>query len=1039
MTSIPRFNEDTLSEKPAIEQLRRMGYDFIPGEKLDPQAPSFIDDESRGPVPTIERSKRMGQETENCERDSRREVVLVSRLKRKLAELNPEATEDTLDKAIRRVTNVQGTGLINENQAFHKDLVSSISIEQETGAGRRNLTIKFVDFENPEKNEFLAVNQFWVKGPKPPDRRPDIVIFVNGIPLVVIECKSPVARAAGVERAASDLDAYQRLIPSLFRTNQLLIGVNLFGARYGAVETSPDSFLEWKAAVDVDLPLMADHPAVREMRDLGLIDEKELSRTPAAQDVLIASLLNKRNLLDIIRNFIVFDTTGGQVRKKVCRYQQFTAAQKLVKRVLEPKDRKGIIWHWQGSGKSLTMVFSALKLRREEKRLKNPFLVIVTDRKQLDRQITKTFESCGFPNPTRAESARDLYKLLSGTAGQTIMTTVQKFNIPLDKPLSEGENIIVLTDEAHRSQYGNFAFNLRKALPNAAFFAFTGTPLDKRERNTYRLFSPEKETYLDRYTPKQAEEDKATVPIKYASRMTRLQIVGSTMDQLLAELFPDKTPQELAQLKRQYATMETLSSSPARIERIALDLVEHYNKFINPNHFKAMIVTETREAAVAYKKALDRLISPDASRVVVHLGDKDDPPEWREKYALSESQEEELKYSFCDPELPPDFLIVCDKLLTGFDAPNLQVMYIDKQLREHTLLQAVARCNRPYPNKNYGLIVDYAGFGKELAEAVSMFSADDLEGLFRVDDIDRELDRLKERHKAAMAFFSSLARDGESPKVVLQRFVDALHAADVRGAFNEAYRSFARSMDLLMPDLRVEPYLNDFRFLGAVREGARTQYRDLRLSMEQLGPKVEALIHAHIVAEGVEEILQPLIITAPDFQEKLNAKPSDKAKASHMESALEAMVSEKLPDDPAFYLSLKEQLDSALEEHRKKRIDDAQLLLQLAPLREKELRKETYARSLGLDNPTEYAFFNLISAMKDKLPCPSKDDPVALTREIISTLDQKTVTGWIEREDVQKEMRREAKRLLRKKGCAEEDLQHIVAAMMELAQQRLRK
>lgn len=1014
-SKIDRFNEDTLSERPAIEQLKRMGYGFVPGEKLDPQ------------------------ETGDCERTSRREVVLVDRLKRKLAELNPEATEETLDKAIRRVTNIQGTGLINENKAFHQDLVSSVSIEQETGAGRRNLTVKFIDFDDLEKNEFLVVNQFWVKATKPPDRRPDIVLFVNGIPLVVIECKSPVAHAAGIEQAVSDLNAYQRLIPTLFRTNQMLIGVNLFGARYGAIESAPEDFLEWKAPTDADLPMMSDHPAVREMRTLGLLDDHELSRTPAAQDVLIASLLNKRNLLDIIRNFIVFDATGGLTRKKVCRYQQFTAAQKIVKRVLDKKERKGIIWHWQGSGKSLTMVFSALKLRREEKQLKNPFLVIVTDRKQLDRQITKTFESCGFPNPVRAESARDLYKLLGGGAGQTIMTTVQKFNIPLEEPISPSDNIIVLTDEAHRSQYGNFAFNLRKALPNAAFFAFTGTPLDQRERNTYRVFSPENETYLDRYTPKQAEEDKATVPIKYASRMTRLQIVGSSIDKLLEELFPERTPQELAQIKHQYATMETLASSPARIERIALDIVEHYNKFISPNNFKAMIVTETREAAVAYKMALDRLISPEMSRVVIHLGGKDDPPEWREKYALTETQEEELKFSFCDPELAPDFLMVCDKLLTGFDAPNLQVMYIDKRLREHTLLQAVARCNRPYPNKNYGLVVDYAGFGKELAEAVSMFNTEDLEGLFRVDDIERELEQLKERHKAAASFFPSLAREGEKPKVTLQRFVDALHDPDVRGSFNDAYRAFARSMDLLMPDLRVEPYLNDFRFLGTVREGARTQYRDVRLSMDQLGPKVEALIHAHIVAEGVEEVLQPLIITASDFQDKLDAKASDKAKASHLESALEATITERMPEDPVFYGSLKKQLQAALEDHRKKRIDDAQLLLRLMPLREQELRKEAFAKSLGLSSQTEFAFFNMVGEMKKKLGLSEKDGQVALTKDIISTLEQKIVTGWAEREDIQKEMRREVKRLLRKKGCAEDDLPHIVAELMELAQQRLRK
>lgn len=1012
MSPRPKLNEDTLSEKPAIEQLVLMGYTFIPGEKLDPQ------------------------ESEDCDRSSRRDVILVNRLRRKLAELNPEATEATLDKAIRHVTNIQGTGLSDENKSFHKDLVSNISLEQETGEGRRGLTIKFIDFDQPDKNEFLAVNQFWVKGPKLTDR-PDIVVFINGIPVAVIECKSPIARETGVGDALDQLSRYQREIPALFRTNQILMGMNLFGAKYGVVGADIEGFHEWKEKPKEKLPILSDHPSVKEMLALKLIKKDDLPKMPAAQDVLIAALLNKRNLLDIIRNFIVFDVDEGKVKKKICRYQQFTAVHKIVHRVLEEKDKKGIIWHWQGSGKSLTMLFAALKLRREEERLENPFFLVVTDRRDLDKQISDNFRDCGFPNPIRAESSRELYQMLSEGVGRTIMTTVQKFRTPLDKPLTVARNVIVLTDEAHRTQYGNFAFNLRKALPSAAFFAFTGTPLDKSDRNTYRLFSPEGERYLDKYSIIQAEQDKATVPIKYMSRLAELHLVGASLDSLLADLFPDKSKKELTEIKKQYATPDVLASSPRRVERIALDIVEHYQQAINPNGFKAMVVAETRAASVLYKNALDRLLDPSLSKVVMTV-ERDDPQEWQDQYRLTDEAEGQIRKRFNDPEDSLRFLIVCDKLLTGFDAPILQVMYLDKRLKEHTLLQAVARTNRTYPRKNYGLIVDYVGLGKELALALKEFSAEDLAGLFRTDDVERELKALAEHHKATMKFLVGISLRGE-PRTVVQNCLQALRDEAVRGEFDEAYRSFAKSMDFLMPDLRVEPFLKDFKFLGAIREGAKNLYRDERLRTEDLSGKVEALIHAHIAAEGIERLLEPLTITAPNFSEQLEAKGSDKAKAVHLEYAIRDTLHGRAAENPAFYGSLTQQLEELIENQKRQRKDDAQLLLSLMQIKETETHKDEAARKLGLDGGKEFAFFGLIGGHAKEIPLKSQDERASIAKEIIQIVEERAVTEWTERDDVQKEMRREIKRLLRAKGCDEEDLPALVRELMELAQQWVKR
>lgn len=1012
----PIFNEDYLSEKPAIEQLKRLGYNYIHGDELDPEL------------------------KEKCERTSRREVVLVSRLRKKLKDINKDITEQTIQKAVRRVTHIQAEGLIEANQKFHKDLIAGVSIDQDTGGKRQKKTIRFIDFEYPEKNEFLVVNQFWVKGPSETDR-PDIVIFINGIPLVVIECKSPVAKQTGLSKALTQLIRYQNEIPQLFHTNQLLVGLNLFGAKYGSIGAEPEQFHEWKDKNGEKLLNMADHPSVKEMLESGLIKKEDLSDRPTAQEVLIAGVLNKKNLIDIIQNFVVYEYDRGKIIKKICRYQQFRAVNKIMRRVTEEDDKRGIVWHWQGSGKSLTMLFAAVKLRREEEKLKNPTIIIVTDRIDLDEQISKTFRNCNFPNPIQIKEKggthKKLYELLSHNVGQTILTTVFLFRKELKEPVSTSENIIVMTDEAHRSQYGFYALNMRNALPNASFFAFTGTPLDKRDRNTYRHFSPTGEKYLDAYTIKNAEEDEEIVPVKYASRMAQLQVVGKTLDQLFDELFHDKTSEEKARLKKKYATIDTLAKADRRIARIARDMVEHYTEHIRPDGFKAQIVAPDREGAVRYKNELDKLIDPERS-VVVMTVNNDDSKEWKEKYRLTPAKEKSIKEAFIDPKNSLEFLIVCDKLLTGFDAPVEQVMYLDQRLREHTLLQAIARTNRTFPRKNFGLVVDYAGVGKELAEALVMFDTEDLEGIFGTEDIKKELANLAYWHKETMKYFEKVNRSGAKPEDILQRCMEILEPEDVRAHFDMAFREFARSMDFLMPDPVVNPYVEDFKFLGAIREGAKNLYRDERLSLEDCSKKVEALIHAHITDTGIEEILEPINITAPDFKEKLEVKGSPRAKASHIEYAIRETVAEKIAEDPVFYGSLKEQLESLIAENKKERKDEAEYLKNLLEIKEQGKRRESYAKSLGLTDTKELAFYGLFNQFKEDLFHKSDKEQVAFTKEIIQIIKNKQVIDWIEKEDIKREMRSLIRRKLKAKGCPRDEIEPLIYGIMSLASNQLK-
>lgn len=1011
-----KFNEDTLSEKPAIEQLKRLGYKYVHGDQLDPDL------------------------KEDCERQSRRDVILEERLKKSLAKINPHLTEDSITKAVRRVTHIQSESTLETNRIFHSYLISGISIDQDIGARRQKQTVNFIDFENIENNEFLAVNQFWVRKHRTTDC-PDIVIFINGLPVVVIECKSPVAKKTGVLKAQRQLIRYQEEIPQLFWTNEILIGCNLFGAKYGCIDVSEEQHHEWKDPGDSKFPNMAEHPSVKEMIKMGLIDKKDISSHPPMQEVLIAGLLRKPNLLDIIQNFIVFDYSKEEHRivKKVCRYQQFSAVNKIVKSVKSEPDKRGIIWHWQGSGKSLIMLFTVVKLRREQEKLKNPIILIVTDRKKLNRQITETFRNCNFPNPIMAEKMPhlELYDLLSSEIGITVMTTVQKFRKALAKPLSEAENIIILTDEAHRTQYGFYALNLRKAFPSASLFAFTGTPLDKRDRNTYRHFSPPGKKYLDRYDMRQSLEDEATVPVKYESRLTNLQVVGASIDRLLKELFPEKTPKELAEIKRRYATVDTILSTPRRIERIAIDIVNHYVEKIEPNGLKAQIVASERKTAVMYKKAMDKLIDPSWSTVVMTVNN-DDPKEWKDKYRRAAQEEDRItgKDVFLSPSNPLKFLIVCDKLLTGFDAPIEQVMYLDQRLKEHTLLQAIARTNRPYPRKHFGLVVDYVGVGKELVKALAIFDSEDLVGLFSVDDWHREISSLQDAHQKAMQLFKTVDRQA-NPAEILQKCLEILKPEDVRSKFEVLFREFAKSMDMLIPDPSVEPFIGDFKFLGMIREGARNLYRDERLSLENCSRKVEKLIHAHIIDTGIEKILEPIKITAPDFEEKLDIKGSTRAKASHVEQAIRETISSKVGEDPHFYESLEEKLEAIIEEDSQRRKDEAELLKDLVELGKQEEKKEAIAKEKGF-TLDEFAFYGLLEPYSNKLFSGDDEKRCLLTEAIVEIIKNKRVIDWVEKEDIQKEMRRDIKNRLREISFPDRKLELFTREVLELARARFK-
>ncbi len=1015
------WNELHLSEDPAVELLQALGYIFVSPEQLD------------------------------AERESFREVILVSRLEKKLRELNPWLSDENLKKAIRAITNVPAASLMEANEKIYTSLVHSISLEQDIGdgQGKKGHDVHFIDFEHFGKNEFIVTRQFKVSGSKE-NIKCDIAIFINGIPLVVFECKSPTIHES-IDKAITQLFRYQELkdeyknrgAPKLFETIQILIAACGQKAKFATICTPYRHFLEWKEPYPITLDELHKQYTSR-----------LFGRTPNDQDMLIYGLLHPANLLDIVRNFIAFEVEGGKTVKKIARYQQFIAVNNAIERIQKAKDpgkRGGVIWHTQGSGKSLSMLWLAVKLKRCKK-LENPVLIIVTDRIDLDNQIVGTFQRCGFPNPIQVGSVKNLRELIRAGNGQTIMTTVQKFQELTNENghpvLSDAENVFVMVDEAHRTQYKNLAANMRQALPNACFLGFTGTPIDKKDRSTLQTFG----SYIHTYSIEQAVQDGATVPIFYESRLPDIHVQGENLDTLFDRYFQDYGESEREEIKRKYATEEIIGLASVRIEAICLDIIEHYEKFIMPNGFKAQIVTSSREAAVTYKEILDRLNAPPSA--VLISGSNNDPQRLM-KHHKSQAEEKETIRSFKeDPVEKLAIIVVCDKLLTGFDAPVEQVMYIDRPLKDHTLLQAIARVNRTADKKDYGLIVDYWGISRNLQEALGVFQADDVTGAFtpRTD----ELPRLEARHRAVMRFFDKADRSD------LESCLKILEPEDVRADFDIAFRRFSQSMDMVLPDPAALRYNADLKWLGKVRNAARARFRDSTLDLSSCGAKVCQLIEDHIRTNGIQKLIEPVSVFSKKFDEVVEVLTTPEAKASEIEHAIRHEIHVRLEEDPVFYESLKERLEKIIEERRQERVSAIEELKHLQALVDEMRSMGKHARDLGFSE-TEYALYKILndvgagfkpaptntnkyqelSTLKDAVvketSIPYGDSQRELTHSIMESLEKLAVIDWIHKDDIQREMRKQIKGILRSKGYRFEDIEILTTKIIDLAKVRLAK
>ncbi|TSB47694.1 type I restriction endonuclease subunit R [Alkalicoccobacillus porphyridii] len=965
-------------EKPFIEQLQTYGYTYKKGSDLD------------------------------SERSSRGSFLLEERLAAVIQQLNPWISKSNRDKVIKQLTTFPAEDTWSANkQVFEWLFGDGISVLQDVSGGKKNQTVRLFDFENVENNDFLVVNQISYENANG-TIRPDIVLYVNGFPVVVIECKSPKLKGdqqlpEGVRQFERYVDTHERL----FWYNQMLIVTSLHRARVGTLFAKAQHYGLWKD------PYPLTHEEVGSEYD---------------QAILVAGMLRKEALLDLMRNFIVFD---GKV-KKLARYQQYRAVNKAIERMEKedrPELRGGVVWHTQGSGKSLTMVYLAMKVRRLAK-LENPMLVIITDRQDLDDQITGTFRQCGFPNPTQASSVADLKVQLGKGPGTTVMTLIQKFQtneIEDDFPIiSESENIIVMTDESHRSQYKGLALNMRRALPHATFIGFTGTPIDKKKRSTTGKFG----SYIDKYTIEQAVEDGATVPIFYESRLPSVQVKGDSLDEMFNRVFHEYDDETRDKIRQKHVNESLILTAPERMREIAWDLVKHFESHILVNGYKAQVVAVSREAAVAYKELIDEFAGGQFETAVIFSAGHNDKDNLR-RHHVSKDEEKQLIKRFKQPfeEDKLAMIIVCDKLLTGFDAPIEQVMYLDKPIREHNLLQAIARTNRRYDeNKTYGLIVDYFGVSRFLDEALEIFSANDVKGALH--SISDELPRLEQRHRSAMRFFDGLSKAQREQSVL------RLKDEDVRAQFEVHYKRFAESMDKVMPNPMAGPYLEDLKHVGLIRQLAKSQFaEDDGMDIADCGEKVRRLVYNHLQSNGID-VKKPVSVLSSKIKEELAEYELPESKAAKMEHALKKEISVRMDEDPVFYTTLREKIDELLERFKERKIEIGDLIDELLKQREEMLDKIEGKTHSGLDAEVE-PFYNKLSEVLGELKPDEELKEIA--KDIYQFLNQtiSQIPDWKGKRDFKRKLNGDLKIVLLKKKIGLEDTLMLVGAFSALAERNM--
>jgi len=915
-------------------------------------------------------------------REFENEYLIASHLAEAVKKINKIDNETEVLSVIREIKK------LDTNEEFLEAMRNGINLVD--AVTRRTKNYKIVDFsaqggsasggENTN-NRFVVTSQFYFEG-NSENVRPDVLVFLNGLPIVDIEAKSPTA-GSGVnfENAIGQIKRYEKNARKLFLANCFNIATDGLKTFYGTTYASKQYFFIWK-------------------------DENNKE----SLEITLNALLDKDNLLDIVKNFILFEKEKEKRIKKMCRYQQMRASNKIIERVKSGKVKRGLIWHTQGSGKSLTMFFTAWKLRFMAE-LKNPKVFVLVDRQDLDEQITDTFLNCGGQNVIRVTSKRDLAKKIVNEERGIFISTIQKFNDLPEGIENKNENVVVLCDEGHRSNEGFASINLRSSMRNAFFFGFTGTPIDKVTLNTHRNFGEKGERYLDYYPIQQAIDDGATLPVTYEARLSKFFIDEEKLDEQFDELTKDLEEKQKGELSKKYGKKEAIVKLEKRMKAITQDIVEHYKLYVIPNGFKAQIVCFDREATAKYKEMLDELVPHDWSEVVYSPGDRNTDTDDLKKYNTNKAKKDKIINKFKDSNSSLRFLAVCDMLLTGFDAPVEQVMYLDKPLRDHNLLQAIARTNRVYPNKGCGKIIDYYGITKNLYDALNFDES-------VVESAMIDLDRIKEEFVKVLDEIMDIfvGVNIEDPSIdnlrrCLKIFIDN---ADKQNYFSDRYARLKLLFEILSPDPFLKEYLRKFEwitcfYLVFVKE-FRSEETDMALFAEY-GEKVKGLIQDKIDYEGITKNFRELKVNDLYVMERLN-KMEDEEKALNLEKMLKQEISINIDTNPAFK-KFSERLAAIKKQFEQNQIDLSERIKRYYELLNDIKSKNEEAKGLGY-NLKEYGLYVISEEFID---VEDKDLIRKFIKEATLRVDDVLDTGWQEsskRDQFLKEVKRTLQELILK-------------------------
>lgn len=903
------YNEDSISKYPAIELLKKLGYIYISPEKCAD------------------------------ERGSKYDTVLKNILRSQLIKLNGytyankerKFSSANIERAIEDIDEPLTDGLVKTSEKIYDMLLLGRSYAENLGDGKiLSFNLKYIDWDNFENNVFHVTEEFSVDNiDRSKNARPDIVLFINGIPFAVIECKAPTISAdqAVEQTIRNQTDDY---IPQLFKYVQIVMATNKNTVKYATTGT-PKKF--WNVWREQDTEFLQN----------GL-DKCITDRIPTEQDKNIISLFSKQRVKELIKYFILYDA----IVKKICRYQQYFALKEIIKTVTTYTDNGnrcgGVIWHTQGSGKSLTMDMVSKYILMELSAY-NPRVIIVTDRKELDSQITATFSHTRL-NPARATSGRHLVQLINEGKADVITTIINKFNTAEKNAVKiESKDIFVLIDESHRTNYGQLATKMRTVFPNACYIGFTGTPLMKKEKNTISKFGK----LIHKYTIKDGVDDGAIVPLIYEGRFVDQKVDEENIDLWFEQRTKRLTDAQKDDLARKWSSIRRLSSTDARIKRIALDIYDHYTEGYKNTGFKAMLATNYKRDAVRYLECFESfgdlncavvISSPDMREGVDDIDESTDNKviqfwnKMMKQYGDENKYEEAIKNKFCDGEI--DILIVCSKLLTGFDAPVCQVLYIDKELKEHGLLQAIARTNRIAEGKDYGLIVDYRGLIEKLDDAMEMYSGAGLENFDSGDlkgvivDVISAVGSLREAYSNLESVFS-----GISNKTDTEEYEVALADEKIREKFYGCLSAFGRTLSVVLnsekaysavPREELEKYKHSFVFYSKIRRSVKIRYFDA-VDNAEYEPLMQNLLDTHLSVAGLKQITAPVdILNKTDLEHELEELGTARAKADAIVSRMTKSISEKYDENPAYYESFSKLIEDTLKSYREKIISDAEYL-----------------------------------------------------------------------------------------------------------------